>query len=68
MAQRSAAQPLYGNVRARCGAAPQAGLRAAFALEKDYGRITLLDKRIVTRRYGQAILDALPPFERVFEA
>ncbi|MGD1988264.1 MAG: ATP-dependent DNA helicase DinG [Pseudomonadales bacterium] len=36
--------------------------------EKDYGRITLLDKRIVTRRYGQAILDALPPFERVFEA
>ena len=34
MAQRSAAQPLYGNVRARCGAAPQAGLRAAFALGK----------------------------------
>ena len=36
--------------------------------EKDYGRITVLDKRLVTRRYGQAILEALPPFERVFES
>lgn len=32
--------------------------------EADTGRITLLDKRIVTRRYGRAILDSLPPFRR----
>lgn len=32
--------------------------------EGDSGRITLLDRRILTRRYGQAILDSLPPFQR----
>lgn len=32
--------------------------------ENDYGRITMLDKRIVTQRYGQALLDSLPPFKR----
>jgi ATP-dependent DNA helicase DinG len=32
--------------------------------ESDRGRITLLDKRIVTKRYGRAILDSLPPFRR----
>ncbi len=32
--------------------------------EQDSGRITLLDRRILTRRYGQAILDSLPPFKR----
>jgi len=32
--------------------------------EADTGRITLLDKRIVTRQYGRAILDSLPPFRR----
>lgn len=32
--------------------------------ESDTGRITLLDKRIVSRRYGRAILDSLPPFKR----
>ncbi len=32
--------------------------------EEDYGRITMLDKRIVTQRYGQALLDSLPPFKR----
>ena len=32
--------------------------------EKDSGRVTLLDRRIVTRRYGQAMLDSLPPFKR----
>ncbi|MET0377907.1 MAG: ATP-dependent DNA helicase DinG [Spongiibacteraceae bacterium] len=32
--------------------------------ESDSGRITLLDKRIVSRRYGRAILDSLPPFRR----
>ena len=35
--------------------------------EDDAGRITLTDRRIVTRRYGVAILDALPPFRREFE-
>lgn len=30
--------------------------------ETDQGRIVLLDRRIVTRRYGAALLAALPPF------
>ncbi len=33
--------------------------------ETDMGRVTLLDRRIVSRRYGQAMLDSLPPFRRV---
>ena len=32
--------------------------------ESDTGRVTLLDRRIVSRRYGRAILDSLPPFRR----
>ncbi|MBB3231646.1 ATP-dependent DNA helicase DinG [Halomonas stenophila] len=32
--------------------------------EADRGRITLLDRRVLTRRYGRALLDALPPFAR----
>jgi ATP-dependent DNA helicase DinG len=32
--------------------------------EDDLGRVSLLDRRIVTRRYGRAILDSLPPFKR----
>ena len=36
--------------------------------EADHGRITLLDRRVLTRRYGQALLDALPPFRREIEA
>ncbi|GHC20711.1 ATP-dependent DNA helicase DinG [Aidingimonas halophila] len=32
--------------------------------ESDSGRITLLDRRILTRRYGRALLDSLPPFRR----
>jgi ATP-dependent DNA helicase DinG len=32
--------------------------------ESDRGRITLLDRRIVSKRYGRAILDSLPPFRR----
>ncbi|RDB43224.1 ATP-dependent DNA helicase DinG [Halomonas sp. DQ26W] len=32
--------------------------------EEDQGRITLLDRRVLTRRYGRALLDALPPFVR----
>ncbi len=49
---------------------PDAALRLVQAsgrllrTEEDTGRVTLLDRRIVTRRYGQAILDSLPPFRR----
>jgi len=35
--------------------------------EIDEGVITLMDKRVVTKRYGKQLLDSLPPFERVFE-
>ncbi len=35
--------------------------------EMDEGVITLMDKRVVTKRYGKQVLDSLPPFERVFE-
>ncbi|OHV11823.1 ATP-dependent DNA helicase DinG [Kushneria phosphatilytica] len=35
--------------------------------EIDSGRITLLDRRVLTRRYGKALLDSLPPFERDIE-
>ena len=30
--------------------------------EGDHGRITLLDRRIVSKRYGRALLDSLPAF------
>ena len=51
---------------------PDAALRLVQAsgrllrTEADTGRITLLDRRILTRRYGRAILDSLPPFRRDF--
>ncbi|WP_305857126.1 ATP-dependent DNA helicase DinG [Balneatrix alpica] len=32
--------------------------------EQDRGRITLLDSRVLTKRYGKLLLDALPPFRR----
>ncbi|HEY7773667.1 MAG TPA: ATP-dependent DNA helicase DinG [Marinagarivorans sp.] len=32
--------------------------------ESDSGVISILDKRLLTKRYGQAILNALPPFKR----
>ncbi|MBV7315952.1 ATP-dependent DNA helicase DinG [Shewanella sp. NIFS-20-20] len=35
--------------------------------EQDYGRITILDRRLVTKRYGQSLLDSLPPYRRVIE-
>ncbi len=35
--------------------------------ESDTGRVTILDRRIVARRYGQLLLDALPPFRRLIE-
>lgn len=51
-------------------AVPDASLRLVQACgrllrtEEDRGTITLLDRRVVTQRYGKAILDALPPFRR----
>ena len=52
---------------------PDAALRLVQAsgrllrTESDTGRVTLLDRRLLTRRYGRAILDSLPPFTRQFE-
>ena len=49
---------------------PDAALRLVQAsgrllrTEEDTGRVTLLDRRILTKRYGSAILDSLPPFRR----
>ncbi len=63
-------------IRARGGnpfmeiAVPDAALRLVQASgrllrsESDRGRITLLDRRVVSKRYGKALLDALPPFRR----
>ncbi|PAU64680.1 ATP-dependent DNA helicase DinG [Pseudomonas indica] len=51
-------------------AVPDASLRLVQACgrllrtESDRGTITLLDRRVVTQRYGKAILNALPPFRR----
>ncbi|MBU2897842.1 ATP-dependent DNA helicase DinG [Vibrio hepatarius] len=35
--------------------------------ERDSGRVIILDRRIVTKRYGQALIDALPPFKLIIE-
>jgi len=35
--------------------------------EKDTGTITILDRRLVTKRYGKSLLDSLPPFKRKVE-
>ena len=32
--------------------------------ETDRGQITLLDNRLVTRRYGRALFESLPAFSR----
>jgi ATP-dependent DNA helicase DinG len=32
--------------------------------ESDHGRVTILDKRILTKRYGYKLLTSLPPFRR----
>ena len=32
--------------------------------ESDTGRITVLDKRLVSKRYGKQLLQALPPYEQ----
>lgn len=33
--------------------------------ETDTGRISLLDRRIITKRYGKSILNSLPPFTQI---
>ncbi len=49
---------------------PDAALRLVQAsgrllrTEADSGRVTLMDRRILSKRYGRAILDSLPPFRR----
>lgn len=49
---------------------PEAALRLIQASgrllrqESDTGTITILDERLMTRSYGRAILDSLPPYER----
>lgn len=51
-------------------AVPDASLRLIQACgrlirtEQDTGQITILDNRLVTRRYGSMLLDALPPYRR----
>lgn len=35
--------------------------------EADRGRVTILDRRLLTKRYGKGLLDALPPFKRRIE-
>ncbi len=36
--------------------------------EQDSGRVVILDRRIVSKRYGKSLLDSLPPFKRVIES
>ncbi|MFT5710543.1 MAG: ATP-dependent DNA helicase DinG [Halioglobus sp.] len=49
---------------------PDAALRLVQAsgrllrTEQDKGRVTLMDRRLLSKRYGRAILDSLPPFKR----
>jgi ATP-dependent DNA helicase DinG len=49
---------------------PDASLRLVQACgrllrtEVDSGQVTICDQRLLTRRYGKALLDALPPFRR----
>ncbi|MCJ2375365.1 ATP-dependent DNA helicase DinG [Vibrio sp. ZSDZ34] len=35
--------------------------------EQDTGKLYILDRRIVTKRYGQSLLDSLPPFKRTIK-
>ena len=37
--------------------------------ESDSGKISILDERLLNRRYGTSILDSLPPYRReIFSA
>jgi ATP-dependent DNA helicase DinG len=33
--------------------------------EQDHGRISILDNRLASKRYGSLLLDSLPPFKRI---
>ncbi|MEX2487922.1 MAG: ATP-dependent DNA helicase DinG [Pseudomonadales bacterium] len=52
---------------------PDAALRMVQACgrllrtENDYGTVTILDRRLVTQRYGKQLLEALPAFRREIE-
>jgi ATP-dependent DNA helicase DinG len=35
--------------------------------EADMGQITILDTRLLTKRYGQLLLNSLPPYRKLFE-
>ncbi len=35
--------------------------------ERDSGRVVILDRRLISKRYGKALLDSLPPFKRNIE-
>lgn len=35
--------------------------------ERDSGKVVILDRRIVTKRYGKSLLDSLPPFKRTIK-
>ncbi|UOO82005.1 ATP-dependent DNA helicase DinG [Uruburuella testudinis] len=50
---------------------PEASLKLVQAVgrlirtEQDYGRVTILDNRVKTQRYGKQLLACLPPFKRI---
>lgn len=52
---------------------PEASLKLIQAVgrlirsETDTGTISILDRRVLTKRYGKQLLDALPPFRRDYE-
>ncbi len=35
--------------------------------ERDSGRVVILDRRLISKRYGKSLLDSLPPFKRNVE-
>jgi ATP-dependent DNA helicase DinG len=35
--------------------------------EADSGRVVILDRRLVSKRYGKSMLDSLPPFKKYIE-
>lgn len=35
--------------------------------EQDTGQVTILDTRLLTRRYGNLLLNSLPPYQRIYE-
>ena len=50
---------------------PEASLKLVQAVgrlirtESYYGRVTILDNRVKTQRYGKQLLACLPPFKRI---